>query len=324
MSANKPKLLDRARYSLRQRNYSPRTENTYVNWMKRYILFHKKRHPKEMGENEIEEFLTHLAVVKKVAPSTQNQALSAIIYLYEKVLGVELDEIQAMRPKRRKHIPTVLSFDEVLQVLDLLSGVDRLAARLLYGSGLRVSECLRLRVQDIDFEMHQIIVRNGKGYKDRVTILPESLEEPIREQLRCVQHIHKKDLDRGKGRVYLPYALHKKYPNADRQFRWQWVFPSSIISKDPRTGIVCRFHRSPSSLRKSVKYAAQKAGIKKHVTPHVFRHSFATHLLENGYDIRTVQELLGHKDVKTTMVYTHVLKSGPAGVKSPLDRAPSF
>lgn len=324
MAANKPKLLDRARFSLRQRNYSYRTENTYVNWMRRFILFHNKRHPKEMGKHEIEEFLTHLAVEKNVAPSTQNQALSAIIYLYEKVLGIELDEIQALRPKRRKHIPTVLSFDEVLQVLDLLSGVDRLAARLLYGSGLRVSECLRLRVQDIDFEMRQILVRNGKGYKDRVTILPNSLEAPLREQLRFVKHIHKKDLDRGKGRVYLPYALHRKYPNADRQFRWQWLFPSSIISKDSRTGIRCRFHRSPSSLRKSVKYASKKAGIKKHVTPHVFRHSFATHLLENGYDIRTVQELLGHKDVKTTMVYTHVLKTGPAGVKSPLDRAPSF
>ncbi len=277
-----------------------------------------------MGEHEIEEFLTQLAVEKKVAPTTQNQALSAIIYLYEKVLGIELEEIQAMRPKQRKHIPTVLSVDGVLQVLDLLSGVDRLAARLLSGSGLRVSECLRLRVQDIDFEMHQIIARNGKGYQDRVTILPDSLVEPIQEQLRCVKHIHKKDLDRGEGRKYLPYALHKKYPNAARQLRWQWLFPSSIISKDSRTRIQCRFHRSPSSLRKSVKYASKKAGIKKHVTPHVFRHSFATHLLENGYNIRTVQEFLGHKDVKTTMVYTHVLKSGPAGVKSPLDRAPSF
>ena len=277
-----------------------------------------------MGEAEIEEFLTHLAVTKKVAPSTQNQALSAIIYLYEKVLGIELDEINALRPKRKKRIPTVLSFNEALKVLSLLSGVDRLAARLLYGSGLRVSECLRLRVQDIDFELHQIIVRNGKGYKDRVTILPESLEAPLKEQLMTVKLLHNKDLDRGQGRVYLPYALHKKYPNADRQWFWQWVFPSRIVSKDPRSGIQCRFHRSPSSLRKSVKYAAKKAGIKKHVTPHVFRHSFATHLLENGYDIRTVQELLGHKDVKTTMVYTHVLKSGPSGVKSPLDRAPAF
>ena len=324
MCANKPKLLDRARYSLRQRNYSYRTEKSYVNWMRRYILFHNKRHPREMGEHEIEEFLTHLAVAKKVAPSTQNQALSAIIYLYEKVLGIELDEINAIRPKRKKRIPTVLSFDEVLRVLELLTGVDKLAARLLYGSGLRISECLRLRIKDIDFELHQIVVRNGKGYKDRVTILPESVKEPLKEQIKKVHILHKRDLDRGEGRVYLPHALHKKYPNANKEWIWQWVFPSAIISEDPRSGIRCRFHRSPSSLRKSVKYAAKKAGIKKHVTPHVFRHSFATHLLENGYDIRTVQELLGHKDVKTTMVYTHVLKSGPAGVKSPLDRAPAF
>jgi len=277
-----------------------------------------------MGEHEIEEFLTHLAVVKKVAPSTQNQALSAIIYWYEKVLGIELDEIKAMRPKRKRHIPTVLSFDEVVMVLDQLSGVDRLAARLLYGSGLRVSECLRLRVQDIDFELHQIVVKNGKGYKDRVTVLPVSLEQPLKEQLRHVKILHKRDLDRGQGRVYLPCALNRKYPNANRQWVWQWVFPSLIVSKDPRSGIMFRFHRSPSSLRKSAAYAAQNAGVKKHVTPHVFRHSFATHLLESGYDIRTVQELLGHKDVKTTVLYTHVLKSGPAGVKSPLDRAPSF
>ena len=205
--------------------------------MRRYILFHNKRHPREMGEHEIEEFLTHLAVAKKVAPSTQNQALSAIIYLYEKVLGIELDEINAIRPKRKKRIPTVLSFDEVLRVLELLTGVDKLAARLLYGSGLRISECLRLRIKDIDFELHQIVVRNGKGYKDRVTILPESVKEPLKEQIKKVHILHKRDLDRGEGRVYLPHALHKKYPNANKEWIWQWVFPSAIISEDPRSGI---------------------------------------------------------------------------------------
>jgi len=211
--------------------------------MRRYILFHNKRHPKEMGEHEIEEFLTHLAAVKKVAPSTQNQALSAIIYWYEKVLGIELDEIKAMRPKRKRHIPTVLSFDEVVMVLDQLSGVDRLAARLLYGSGLRVSECLRLRVQDIDFELHQIVVKNGKGYKDRVTVLPVSLEQPLKEQLRHVKILHKRDLDRGQGRVYLPYALNRKYPNANRgraiSFTGQGFCISKIYGCRSPPGICC-------------------------------------------------------------------------------------
>ena len=324
MSDKQPKLLDRARNSLRQRNYSYRTERSYVNWMKRYILFHNKQHPRELGEPEIEEFLTHLAVKKKVAPSTQNQALNALIYLYQNVLNIELDEINALRPRKGRHLPTVLTFDEALRVLDNMSGIDRLAARLSYGSGLRVSECLRLRVKDVDFGNKHLVIRNGKGYKDRLAILPESLEEPIKQQLKAVKSLHHRDMRKGFGKVYLPYALSKKYPNANRQWIWQWIFPSSKISYDPRAEMQCRFHRSPSSLRKAVKYAANKARIEKHVTPHVFRHSFATHLLEAGYDIRTVQELLGHKNVKTTMIYTHVLNRGPSGVKSPLDRAPAY
>lgn len=324
MSDKQPKLLDRARNSLRQRNYSYRTEKSYVNWMKRYILFHNKQHPRELGEPEIEEFLTHLAVKKKVAPSTQNQALNALIYLYQNVLNIELDEINALRPRKGRHLPTVLTFDEALRVLDNMSGIDRLAARLIYGSGLRVSECLRLRVKDVDFGNKHLVIRNGKGYKDRLAILPESLEEPIKQQLKAVKSLHHRDMRQGFGKVYLPYALSKKYPNANRQWIWQWIFPSSKISYDPRAEMQCRFHRSPSSLRKAVKYAANKARIEKHVTPHVFRHSFATHLLEAGYDIRTVQELLGHKNVKTTMIYTHVLNRGPSGVKSPLDRAPAY
>lgn len=324
MSDKKPKLLDRARNSLRQRNYSYRTEKSYVNWMKRYILFHNKQHPRELGEPEIEEFLTYLAVKKKVAPSTQNQALNALIYLYQNVLNIELDEINALRPRKSRHLPTVLTFDEVLRVLDNMTGIDRLAGRLIYGSGLRVSECLRLRVKDVDFGNKHLVIRNGKGYKDRLAILPESLEEPIKHQLKAVKSLHHRDMKKGFGKVYLPYALSKKYPNANRQWIWQWIFPSSKISYDPRAEMQCRFHRSPSSLRKAVKYAAKKAGIEKHVTPHVFRHSFATHLLEAGYDIRTVQELLGHKNVKTTMIYTHVLNKGPSGVKSPLDRAPVY
>jgi len=324
MASKQPKLLDRARHSLRQRNYSYRTENSYVNWMRRYILFHNKQHPRELGEPEIEEFLTHLAVKKKVAPSTQNQALSALIYLYKKVLGIELNEINALRPRKNRHLPTVLTFEEVLNTLDIMTGVDRLAARLIYGSGLRISECLRLRVKDVDFGNKHLVIRDGKGFKDRLAILPESLEHPLKYQLKTVKSLHQRDLRQGFGQVYLPYALSKKYPNANKQWIWQWVFPSSKISLDPRSGLQCRFHRSPSSLRKAVKYASKKARIDKHVTPHVFRHSFATHLLEAGYDIRTVQELLGHKNVKTTMVYTHVLNKGPSGVKSPLDRAPSY
>jgi len=319
MDDKKPKLLDRVRLSLRQQNYALSTERTYVSWIKRYIIFHDIRHPREMGEEEIKDFLTDLATNKKVAPSTQNQALSALIYLYEQVLGIELDEINALRPRRNRHLPTVLTQEETQKVLSALEGVNALMAKLIYGSGMRISECLRLRVKDLDFKQSQILIRDSKGHKDRLTMLPDLLKSPLRKHLSRVKNLHKKDLQNGHGDVYLPHALARKYPNAAREWIWQWVFPSVSLSKDPRSGVVRRHHRHGSSLRKAVKSAAKKAGVQKHVTPHVFRHSFATHLLEMDYDIRTVQELLGHKDVKTTMVYTHVLNRGPSAVRSPLD-----
>lgn len=319
MDDKKPKLLDRVRLSLRQQNYALSTERTYVSWIKRYIIFHDIRHPREMGEEEIKDFLTDLATNKKVAPSTQNQALSALIYLYEQVLGIELDEINALRPRRNRHLPTVLTQEEAQKVLYALEGVNALMAKLIYGSGMRISECLRLRVKDLDFKQSQILIRDSKGHKDRLTMLPDLLKSPLRKHLSRVKNLHQKDLQNGHGDVYLPHALARKYPSAAKEWIWHWVFPSVSLSKDPRSGVVRRHHRHGSSLRKAVKSAAKKAGIQKHVTPHVFRHSFATHLLEMDYDIRTVQELLGHKDVKTTMVYTHVLNRGPSAVRSPLD-----
>ncbi len=317
--SDKPKLLDQVRNSLRQRNYSYRTEQTYIGWIKRFILFHKKRHPKEMGEEEIGEFLTYLAVKKKVSPATQNQALNSIIYLYKYILKIDLGEIQTLRPRGSRHLPTVLTPDEVNRILVFLTGQIKIMAKLLYGSGLRVSEVLRLRVKDIDFEQSQILVRDSKGNKDRVTMLPQSLQEPLREQLTRVMVIYDTDQRNNVNGVELPYALTRKYPNAGKEWAWQWVFPSDNMSKDPRTGIVRRHHRHGSSLRKRIKAATKKAGVHKQVTPHTFRHSFATHLLENNYDIRTVQELLGHKSVKTTMIYTHVLNKGASAVQSPLD-----
>jgi len=315
------KLLDQVRDAIRRKHYSIRTEEAYVSWTRRYILFHNKRHPKDMGAPEIEAFLTHLAVEKHVAASTQNQALSALLFLYREVLGQEVkfptDSIRAKRPKR---LPTVLTREETLRVIGCMSGTHQLMAKLLYGSGLRLMECLRLRVKDVDFAQHQIIVRDGKGMKDRVTMLPDTIAPLLQEHLQRVKRLHVEDLAKGYGSVYLPFALERKYPNANRQWIWQYVFPSSRLSKDPRTGIVRRHHISESSVQKAVNKAARLAGINKHVSCHTFRHSFATHLLENGYDIRTVQELLGHKDVKTTMIYTHVLNRGSLAVRSPLDQ----
>ncbi len=318
--SDKPKLLDQVRNSLRQRNYSYRTEQTYIGWIKRFILFHKKRHPKDMGEKEIEEYLTFLAVKRKVAPATQSQALSSIIYLYKYILKRDIGEIQTLRPRGSKHLPTVLTPDEASKILTLLTGQIQLMTKLLYGSGLRVSEVLRLRVKDIDFGQSQILVRDSKGNKDRVTMLPQSLTEPLREHLERVKILYDADQKNNVNGVELPHALARKYPNAGKEWAWQWVFPSDNLSKDPQTGIVRRHHRYGSSLRKRIKAAAKKAGVQKQVTPHTFRHSFATHLLENNYDIRTVQELLGHKSVKTTMIYTHVLNKGASAVQSPLDR----
>ena len=317
--AKKPKLIDQVRNSLRQRNYAYSTEKTYISWIKRYIGFHKMRHPKEMGEEEIREFLTHLAIDKKVSPKTQNQALNSIIYLYKYILKIDLGEINLLRPRRSKHLPTVLSQQEVHQILSLLRGETKLMAKVIYGSGLRISECLSLRIKDIDFERSQINVRDSKGNKDRVTMLPQSLQSPLKEHVEGIKMLYKVDRKNDVEGVFMPYALARKYPAAGKSWAWQWVFPSRKLSKDPRTGIIRRHHRHGSSLRKSIKAATANAGIHKQVTPHTLRHSFATHLLENNYDIRTVQELLGHKSVKTTMIYTHVLNKGPAAVTSPLD-----
>jgi integron integrase len=319
----KPRFLDQVRTVIRRRHYSIRTEEGYVLWIKRYILYHSKRHPKEMGASEIEAFLTHLAVDLNVAASTQNQALNALLFLYREVLQQDLDlPIRAVRAKSPKRLPTVLTHEEVHQVLTQLPGTHRLLAQLLYGSGLRLMECVRLRIKDLDFAGCQIIVRDGIGMQDRVTILPESLMEPFQEHLQRIKRLHQEDLERGYGSVYLPYALERKYPHAHREWIWQYVFPSGRLSKDPRSGVVRRHHFSESSLQKAVRQAATQAGIDERVTCHTFRHSFATHLLENGYDIRTVQELLGHKDVKTTMVYTHALNRGRLAVRSPLDSSP--
>jgi integron integrase len=315
-----PRLLDRVRQVLRRKHYAIRTEDAYVGWIKRYVLFHQKRHPQELGMAEVEAFLTDLAVTQHVAASTQNQALSALLFLYNEVLQQPLQgPVQAIRAKQPSRLPTVLTRDEVAQVLDALHGVHQLMARLLYGSGLRLMECVRLRVKDLDFAQRQILVRDGKGAKDRVTMLPERLMVPLHDHLRRVRLIHDQDLRAGYGQVWLPDAFDRKSPEAGREWIWQYVFPAEQRSVDPRSGQVRRHHVDESGLQKAVKRAAHLAHIPKRVTCHTFRHSFATHLLERGYDIRTVQELLGHADVKTTMIYTHVLNRGGHGVRSPLD-----
>ena len=315
-----PKLLDRLRQELRARHYSRRTEATYLNWVRRFIFFHKVRHPREMGEPEINAFLTHLAVDKKVSSSTQNQALSALLFLYRHVIGQEVGDLgEVIRARRPTRLPVVMTREEVKTVLDHLSGDRWLMASLMYGAGLRLMECVRLRVQDIDAPRKEILVRNGKGAKDRITMLPESLKAPLHEHLARVQAIHEKDLTDGWGRVQLPEALERKYPNAAAEWRWQWVFPQEKRWTNPKTREQGRHHIDASLIQKAMRDAVSRAGLVKHATCHTFRHSFATHLLESGYDIRTVQELLGHNDVKTTMIYTHVLNRGPSGVKSPMD-----
>jgi integron integrase len=320
MQSPPKKLLDQVRDAIRTKHYSYRTEQTYVEWIKRFILFHEKRHPKDMDTPEVQAYITYLAVERNVSASTQNQALSAISFLYKHVLQKDIAlPSDLVRPARPEHVPTVLSHPEAMSVINKLSGVTQLMAMLLYGSGLRVMECLRLRVKDLDFSNHQLIVRDGKGEKDRVTVLPDSLINGLQKHLQTVQSIHKKDLKEGFGEVSLPYALERKYTSAPKEFAWQYVFPAAIRSNDPVSKKTKRHHTDPSVLQKAIREAARLAGIDKPVTPHTFRHSFATHLLQNGYDIRTVQELLGHKDVKTTMIYTHVLQRGGLAVKSPLD-----
>ncbi|NER00067.1 MAG: integron integrase [Cyanothece sp. SIO2G6] len=314
------KLLDQVRDVIRLKHYSYRTEQTYVQWIYRYIMFHNKRHPKEMGVAEIEAFLTDLAVNRHVAASTQNQALSALLFLYRDVLQQPLDQrVNAIRAKKPSRLPTVLTPEECRNIIQNMFGVHRLIVQLLYGSGLRLRESMQLRVKDLDFSQQQIVVRDTKGNKSRVTMLPSTIIEPLKNHLQDVKRLHIQDLGQGYGATTLPFALAKKYPNANREWVWQFVFPASSRCRDPRSDAVVRFHLHESGVQKALKQAVRLTKIPKRVGCHTFRHSFATHLLQNGYDIRTVQELLGHKDVKTTMIYTHVLNRGGLGVRSPLD-----
>jgi integron integrase len=320
--ASSPKLLDRVRWRLRAKHYSIRTEQAYIEWIRRFILFHRKRHPDEMGEQEISEFLSHLAVEKNVSASTQNQAFSALLFLYQQVLDRKLDFIDNIqRVARPAKLPVVFTSTEARAVLDQLEGDYLLMGELLYGSGLRLLECLRLRVKDIDFGYGQITVRDGKGLRDRVTILPESLRRPLQLHLEQVKHVHERDIAAGRGCVHLPFALERKYRNANRSWVWQYVFPADKLSVDPRSGETRRHHVLEKNLQNAVKHAIRRARVYKHGSCHTFRHSFATHLLENGYDIRSVQELLGHRDVSTTMIYTHVLNKPGLAIRSPLDAA---
>ncbi len=316
-----PRLYDRVVEILRTRHYSRRTEQAYVHWIRRFILFHAPTHPRELAEGDVNRFLTHLAMKENVAASTQNQALAALLFLYEHVLERPLDRIEGIvRARKPKRLPVVLTREEVEAILTHLDGAPLLVCTLLYGAGPRLLEGLRLRVKDLDFGRGEITVREGKGQKDRVTMLPEALRQALQDHLRRVRQQHETDLKSGLGQAPLPDALARKYPNANREWGWQWVFPASSHYLDRRTGIRHRHHLHESVIQKAVHQAAHQAGLAKRVTTHAFRHSFATHLLEDGYDIRTVQELLGHKDVRTTMVYTHVLNRGGRGVHSPLDR----
>jgi integron integrase len=320
-TANPPKLLNQVRDKLRVKHYSIRTEQTYVDWIKRFIFFHDKRHPKDLGAQDMEAFLTHLAVAGKVSASTQNQAKSALLFLYREVLEIQLawlDNVtQAKAPKR---LPVVLTVSEVQSLLSHLKGTHLLIASLLYGGGMRLMEAVRLRVKDVEFSRHEIVVREGKGFKDRVTMLPEAVVASLKAHLTKVKALHDEDLLQGFGEVYLPFALDKKNPVSGRDWGWQYVFPSRNLSVDPRSGKTRRHHVDEKGVQRAVKQAVRDAELVKPATPHTLRHSFATHLLQNGYDIRTVQELLGHSDVSTTMIYTHVLNKGGKGVVSPLDR----
>ena len=320
--AKGPRLLDRVRDAIRRRNYSYRTEEAYVQWIRRFIYFSGKRHPNEVGAEGVTAFLNHLARERDVAAATQNQALSALLFLYRHVLGEALpwlDELE--RAKRPVRVPAVLTRDEVQRLLAAMRGTPWLMASLLYGSGLRLTECLKLRVKDVDFGYRQILVRDGKGAKDRVTMLPAALVEPLKRQLGVACAIHEADVAAGYGEVELPDALARKYPRAPYEWAWKFVFPSGKLSTDPRTGVIRRHHVYENYVTRPLRAAVRAAQIHKHVSCHTLRHSFATHLLESGYDIRTVQELLGHADVSTTMIYTHVLNKGGRGVASPLDAA---
>jgi integron integrase len=315
-----PRLLQQVRDRIRARHYSLRTERTYLDWIKRFILFHGKRHPRELGAPEVEAFLSHLAVDRNVSSNTQNLALSAILFLYREVLGSELPWlVNVTRAKRPQRLPTVLTRSEVQRLLEALQSPLQLIVRLYYGTGMRLMEGVRLRVKDFDLERRQITVRDGKGAKDRVTVLPDALIDPLRRHLSVRRAQFEADLRQGCADVWLPDALERKYPNAPHEWAWQYMFVGDRLSVDPRSGIRRRHHLDEKLVQRHVRRAAQRAGIEKPVSPHTLRHSFATHLLESGYDIRTVQELLGHSDVSTTMIYTHVLNRGGRGVRSPLD-----
>jgi integron integrase len=316
-----PKLLDRARSEIRVRHYSIRTEEAYLAWIRRFLRFHHMQHPRDMGAEEVNRFLTHLAVDKHVAASTQRQALSAILFLYREVLAQKLPWIDdVVRAKQPKRLPTVLSREEVAAIMARLEGTVQLVVLLLYGTGMRILECLRLRIQDVDFDLGHITIRNPKGGRDRVTMLPDSARDRLKRHLVDVRATHEHDLADGYGEVYLPNALARKYPHAAREWKWQYVFSASKRGVDPRSEIVRRHHLHETVIQRAIKKAARDAHLAKKVSPHTFRHSFATHLLMAGYDIRTIQELLGHKDVKTTMIYTHILgNSGGRGVTSPAD-----
>ncbi len=314
------KLIQQVRNKIRQRNYSYRTEKSYTRWIIRFIKFAGTKHPLDIEAKEVERFITHLAVERNVAASTQNQALCAIVFLYKQVLDNPLPILENIQwSKRPRKLPVVLSRKEVKMILGELTGLPLLVAGMLYGSGLRISEALRIRVKDVDFDYRQLAVRDGKGKKDRLTVLPSTLIGDLKSQVERVQVLHKRDLKRGCGKTILPNALDRKYPAASRQFKWQYLFPSRRLSKDPRSGFMHRYHISDTYIQRSVYKAVRRSGLAKQASCHTLRHSFATHLLEDGYDIRTVQELLGHKNVKTTMIYTHVLNRGGRGVKSPAD-----
>ena len=318
----KKKLLDIVRDKIRLKHYSISTERTYLYWIKYYILFHSKKHPVQMGKTEIEQFLTRLATEKKVSPTTQNQAFSAILFLYREVLGVDMSDqnIQALRAQERKHIPVVLTRDEVKRVIENLNGIYNLIVSLMYGCGLRMNEALNLRIKDIDFGFDKVYIWDSKSLKDRTVPLPQKLKDRLKVQVQTVEELHQKDLADGYGTVYMPYALERKYPSAKSQTKWQFLFPMKNVSKDPRSGTLRRHHIHPATLGRNIKQAALKANIHKRVTSHTFRHSYATHLLQGGIDLRSIQELLGHKSVETTMIYTHVVAElNRSKIISPLD-----
>lgn len=318
--ADPPRLMDQMRAALRTRHYSMRTEKAYCLWVRRFIFYHGVRHPAEMGEPEINAYLTHLAVEEKVAASTQTQALSALLFLYRHVLRRSVGDLGTLvRARKPQRLPVVLTRPEVRAVLAELTGEPLLMASLMYGTGMRLMELLRLRVQDVDFGAGEIVIRNGKGAKDRVTVLPDTLKPALQQQLLRARALHKGDLAEGWGRIVLPDALSRKFPTAAWEWNWQWVFPQENRWRNPRTGEQGRHHVHPTIVQRSVKEAIRRSGVTKRAGCHTLRHSFATHLLEAGYDIRTIQELLGHRSVSTTMIYTHVLNRGGQGVRSPLD-----